>query len=258
LPFTVAHPAAILPLRKRLIFSALVMGAIAPDLHYFVGLGSDARPSHSLPGAFTISLPSALVALWLFHRVLKLPLISLAPESHQQRLARFASPFRFGPPRQFGLILISLLAGIFSHLFWDSFTHGSGFMVRHVALLRIMPFEAYGSFRPVYNLLQHLSTVIGTGVLAVAYYRWSVHAAKGPVPEALQLSPRLKLFVISAIGSGASGLALAYAYADHSSRFSSFLVNGAISFTSLAVLGLLGFSIFWHHAISSAPSTSQP
>lgn len=232
------------------------MGAIAPDLHYFVGLGSDARPSHSLHGAFTICLPSALVALWLFHRLLKLPLISLAPEWHQQRLVRFASPFRFGPPRQFGLILISLLAGIFSHLFWDSFTHGYGFMVRHVALLRVMPFEAYGSFRPVYNLLQHLSTLVGTAVLSIAYYRWAVHASAGPVPAALQLSPRLKSLVIAVIGSGASALALAYAYADHSHRFSTFLVDGAISFTSLAVLGLLGFSIFWHRGIRQSSSTA--
>jgi hypothetical protein len=257
LPFTVAHPAAILPLRKRLIFSALVMGAIAPDLHYYVGLGSNARPSHSFAGAFIICLPSALATLWLFHRVLKLPLISLAPEWHQQRLARFASRFRFGPPKRFCFILISLLAGIFSHLFWDSFTHGYGFMVRHVALLRIMPFEAYGSFRPVYNLLQHLSTVVGTAVLGIAYYRWSIHAAVDPVPAALQLSPRLKGLVTAAIGSSASVLALAYAYADHSNRFSSFVVNGAISFTSLAVLGLLGFSLFWHRGMGSAPSTSQ-
>ena len=257
MPFTVAHPAAILPLRKRLIFSALVMGAIAPDLHYYVGLGSNARPSHSLPGAFTICLPSALVALWLFHRVLKLPLISLAPEWHQQRLARFASPFRFGPARQFGLIVISLLAGIFSHLFWDSFTHGYGFMVRHVALLRVIPFEAYGSFRPVYNLLQHLSTLIGTAVLAIAYYRWAIHAPAEEVPAPLQLSPKLKVFVVVVIGSSASALALAYAYADHSNRFSSFVVNGTISFTSLAVLGLLGFSIFWHRGMGSVPSTSQ-
>jgi Domain of unknown function (DUF4184) len=232
------------------------MGAIAPDFHYFVGLGSDARPSHSLPGAFTICLPSALVTMWLFHRWLKLPLISLAPEWHQRRLARFASPFRFGPPRRFGLILISLLAGIFSHLFWDSFTHGYGFMVRHVALLRIMPFEAYGSFRPVYNLLQHVSTVIGTGVLVVAYHRWSRQARAEPVPEALQLRPRAKAIVVAAIGSGASALALAYAYADHSHRWSRFLVDAAISFTSLAVLGLVGFSILWHRGIRQSSSTA--
>jgi hypothetical protein len=256
LPFTVAHPAAILPLRKRLIFSALVMGAIAPDLHYYVGLGSNARPSHSLSGAFIICLPSAFASLWLFHRVLKLPLISLAPEWHQQRLARFASHFRFWPSKQFGLILISLLAGIFSHLFWDSFTHGYGFMAEHVEFLRTMPFQEFGSFRPVYNLLQHLSTVVGTAVLAIAYYRWSMHAPAEAVPAALQLSPRLKALVIAGIGSSASTLALAYAYADHSQRFSSFLVNGAISFTSLAVLGLLGFSICWHRGIAQNSSTA--
>jgi hypothetical protein len=154
------------------------------------------------------------------------------------------------------LILISLLAGIFSHLFWDSFTHSYGFMVRHVAFLRMTTFEVYGSVRPVYNLLQHLSTIIGIAVLAIAYYRWARHAPAERVPAALQLSPKVKSAVISAISGSASALALAYAYADHSNRISTFLVNGAVSFTSLAILGLLGFSIFWHRGFRQSSSTA--
>lgn len=256
MPFTVAHPAAILPLRKRLIFSALVVGSISPDLHYFVGLGSDSRPSHTLPGAFYICLPSALAILWLFHRVLKLPLISLAPAWHQERLARFATPFHFGPGKRFALILTSLLAGIFSHILWDSFTHGYGFTVRHLAILRTTPLLEYGSARTVYNLLQHLSTVVGIVVLIIAYKRWSRTAEPQPVPENLRLRSRLKLCVNAAIGISAGLLGLAFAYVD-SSRLSSFVVNGAIAFTSLALIGLIAFSIWWHRGISSRPSASQ-
>src|SRR5581483_12465816 len=48
-PFTLAHPAAVLPLRRRgLVFSALVVGSMAPDFEYFFGLK---RPiSHTMPG----------------------------------------------------------------------------------------------------------------------------------------------------------------------------------------------------------------
>ena len=226
---------------------------MSPDFHYFVGLGSDARPSHTLAGAFYICLPSALAVLWLFHRVLKLPLISLAPAWHQQRLARFATPFGFGPPKRFAFILASLMAGIFSHIFWDSFTHDYGFMVRHAAFLRTMPLLEYGSTRPVYNLLQHLSTVVGMVVVIIAYKRWSKAAVPEPVPANLRLSTRLKLVVTTGIASAAALLGLALAYRD-TSRFSKFVVNGTISFTSLALVGLIAFSIYWHRGVS----TSRP
>ena len=104
LPFTLAHPAAVLPLRRILVFSALVVGSMAPDFHYFLGLRPHDHFSHSIRGAFIFCLPVGLAVLWLFQHVMKLPLISLAPERHQERLARFAAAFRWGPASRFALI----------------------------------------------------------------------------------------------------------------------------------------------------------
>ena len=148
------------------------------------------------------------------------------------------------------------MAGILSHIFWDSFTHEYGFMVRHLALLRMRPLLEYGSARPVSNLLQHLSTVFGTVVVIIAYRRWSNTAAPGPVPATLRLSPRFKSIVITGIASIAALLGMGFAYED-SSRFSRFVVNGTISFTSLALLGLIVFSIYWHRGAGSGASRSQ-
>jgi hypothetical protein len=260
LPFTVSHAAAVLPLRKRFIFSALVVGAIAPDLHYFVGVDHHFQATHTVAGAFYICLPSALAVLWLFQRVLKLPLISLAPDSLQPRLARFAEPFQFGPAKRFGSILISLLLGIFSHLLWDSFTHGRGYMAQHIALLRAVPFAQYGIYRPLYNLLQHLSSLLGVGILVTAYYRWSEKAQAQPVPEKLKLSQRIKSISIAAIGIGAAilGLICGFAESRQSTRVSAFFVDGIIWFTSLAIAGLVVFSLYWHKGLRSGQSLSQP
>ena len=77
MPFTLSHPAAVLPLLRRpFSAAALVAGALAPDLPYFarstpvpVGAQSwyepymNATTSHTLLGALTVSLPYA-VALW--------------------------------------------------------------------------------------------------------------------------------------------------------------------------------------------------
>lgn len=258
MPFTASHPAAILPFRKHFIFSALVVGAIAPDLHYFVGVDHHFHATHTVAGAFYICLPSALAVLWLVQRVLKLPLISLAPNSLQPRLVRFAEPFRFGPAKRFGWILVSLLLGIFSHLLWDSFTHGAGYMAQHIALLRTVPFAQYGIYRPLYNLLQHLSSLLGVGILSTAYYRWSEKAQAQPVPEKLKLSPRIKSISLVAIGTGAAILGMICGFLDsrESTRATAFFVDGVIWFTTLAIAGLVVFSWYWHKGLRSGPSVS--
>jgi Domain of unknown function (DUF4184) len=235
------------------LLSALVVGAIAPDLHYFLSLAPAGKASHSIAGAFYLDLPSALLVLCLFHRLLKLPLISLAPEWHQARLVRFTEPFRFWPWRRFGLILVSLLAGIFSHLLWDSFTHNHGWMVQHIAVLRAVPFQQLGNYRAVYNLLQYLSTLLGVLALAAGYVHWSRRATPQAVPQQLKLSPRVKTSVVVVIGIAAAIVAVAYALdaARYSTRPSTFVVYATISFTTLIVVGLLVFSVYWHRAVRS-------
>lgn len=235
-----------------------MVGAIAPDLHYFIGVDHHFHATHTVAGAFYICLPSALAVLWLFQRVLKLPLISLAPEGLKPRLVRFAEPFQFGPAKRFGHILLSLLLGIFSHLLWDSFTHGRGYMVQRLPALQTFPFAQYGIYRPLYNLLQHLSSLLGLGILVSAYYRWSEKAPSQPVPVSLKLSARVKSVSLAAIGIGAAtlGVICGLAESSQSTRVTAFLVDGIIWFTTLAIVGLVVFSVYWHKELRSGPSIS--
>jgi hypothetical protein len=257
MPFTAAHPAAVLPLRRHLIFSALVVGAMSPDFHYFITLGPGGTASHSLAGAFYLDLPLSLIALCLFHWVLKLPLISLFPEWHQQRLIRFALPFRLGPPKRFLCITVSLLAGIFSHLIWDSFTHGRGWTVHHVALLRSMPLQQVGIYRPMYNWLQHASTIIGLLILMISYSRWSRAVDPAPAADRFKLSQRVKLRVALLIGAPAAIAGAIYGFkrSHHGIQFSSFAAYSTISFVTFAIAGLVFFSIFWHRSLRPTSSS---
>ncbi len=221
---------------------------MAPDFHYFLGLHVDAKTSHSIAGAFYFCLPLALATLWLFHRVLKAPLISLAPEWHQARLARFAVPFRFGPGGRFALILFSVLLGIFSHLLWDSFTHGHGWVVRELPLLRVVVLQQFSGGRPVYVLLQHASTLLGMGILAIAYRRWSEKASPQAIAANLQLSASVKRNAVAGIGAGAFVISGLYAFDRYgeAERIGIFAAHAAISFVTLTLLGLLAFSAWWH------------
>ena len=116
-PFTPAHGAAILPfLRFGLVPSALLVGAFAPDYEYFIRLGPNGRYGHTFPGVFLLTLPLALVVLWLFHSFVKAPAVRLLPEGIQRRLGDEIREFRFGGAGTFALIVCSLLLGIATHL----------------------------------------------------------------------------------------------------------------------------------------------
>jgi len=172
MPFTVSHVAAVLPLRKtRLIWSALIVGAMAPDFEYFMRLSLEDRYSHTLKGTLEITLPLALLALWLFHRFVKDAFLELMPESIRARAARSTARFRFGGAARFMLILISILVGVWTHLVWDSLTHSSPLTQRSPLLLHPV-FAWHGRDVPVYELLQHVSSVLGLAILAAWLVWW--------------------------------------------------------------------------------------
>ncbi len=66
MPFTLAHPAAVIPLKKSTYgryfsLSALIAGSIVPDLGYLVPLADFTGFSHSLGGIIVFGLPVGLL-----------------------------------------------------------------------------------------------------------------------------------------------------------------------------------------------------
>ncbi|MER8101077.1 DUF4184 family protein [Kitasatospora sp. NPDC094016] len=178
MPFTLAHPAAVLPLLRRPFSrAALVAGAVAPDLPYFVGTTGlpvsaqswyepfvNATTSHSAQGAVTVALPYAL-ALWGLLRAGHRPLASLlsvpVPVTSSRRLRTVGEL-----ARRAGWIVLSALIGVATHLVWDAFTHVDGFVVTRTPWLDSTLVGGLTWARA----LQHASTV--GGLAAVAVYVW--------------------------------------------------------------------------------------
>jgi hypothetical protein len=237
-----------LPFKRRLAFSALVAGSLAPDFHYFLNLGPEGHFSHSIKGAFLFCLPVALAVLWVFQRVMKLPLISLAPEAHQQRLIRFAPAFSWAPASRFLLILCALLIGIFSHLAWDAFTHDGAFFVRNVPDLRAPALEEWGTHRPLFNMLQHGSSLLGMALLVFWYWLWFKRTPPQPVPPGLKLKAGQRKWVTAVMVSIAGMIALVNAYvaSDHLASRAFFAGTFAVTFMSLVFIEALFFSLWWH------------
>src|SRR5947209_1700166 len=97
MPFTLSHPAAVMPIRNYGVLSALVAGSMMPDSLYFIPNGQHESYGHTLPGLFFYCLPVGIVLLWFFHRFLKKPLISLFPRNQHAKLLAASPDFHLWP-----------------------------------------------------------------------------------------------------------------------------------------------------------------
>lgn len=173
MPFTLAHPAAVLPLLRRpWVGLALVAGAMAPDAAYFLRATplevtaqswyepfANATTSHSL-GGLVVTLAWALVIFLVLWSAVR-PVIWVVSGRWEP------SPGARRGLEAGGWVVVSLVVGVVSHLLWDSFASSDGVLASRVEALR-EPVVADLSW---VRLIQHLSTVVGLVVLAVALWR---------------------------------------------------------------------------------------
>ncbi len=174
MPFTLAHPAAAVPLLRVLGkfggLSALVIGSIVPDLHRIFHVGRSL--THSLSGVFAVDLPAGLFCYLLFHFFLKRPLCALFPEELAFRLAPLAEISL--PAIPWSGVLLSLLAGSLTHVGWDALTHGDTFGFPFLGFLDKPLFFSL-SFS---DLLQAGSSVLGVWLLLAWFGKWLAHAER--------------------------------------------------------------------------------
>jgi Domain of unknown function (DUF4184) len=186
MPFTLSHPAAVLPLsRGPLVASALVAGSVAPDLPYVLpratsadwGWYSDYNLTYThefITGMLSGTLTAVLLVA-LFHHLLKRPLIALLPPAAAARLTGAAGQFRWTGFRQVSWIVVSAVTGVATHLAWDALVHESSSV--SWSPLPDIPIVTEG--------LWWASTLVGALVLAVWLYRWWRRT-----PQGVPVSPR--------------------------------------------------------------------
>lgn len=182
MPWTFAHPVAILPFRKRLPLAALIVGSISPDIGYYLGLFQLATFAHTGAGLLLACLPIGAATLVVLH-LLREPLLELLPEPHRSALRQAGASGGSAPAslRSLGLGAAGLLVGAATHNAWDAFTHASGAMVQALDLLRAPAFEAGGRTFRLFNLAQHGSTLLGLAALMGVYAVWLKRQPRAPV-----------------------------------------------------------------------------
>lgn len=174
MPLTFAHPAAILPLGylpKRLVsLTALISGSVAPDFEYFLRMQVMSIYSHTLWGMLWFDVPVGLSLCFIYHQIVKKTFINNLPWFLNKRFTVYNGfDWNSYAVKHVPVVLISLIIGIASHLFWDSFTHVSGYfaiLFNWVQSMHILNLKI-----PVYKLVQHLSTLAGGIIIFITVYR---------------------------------------------------------------------------------------
>jgi hypothetical protein len=209
MPFTLSHAVAALPFRKlKPIWPALVIGTFAPDLQYFLFISDDDRSWHRYPEVLVYAIPFALLALWVFDRVVKRPAIELLPSGVQHRLQDHVEPLSFSGWKQLGAIVTWIAAGIATHIVWDQFTHSDSWLFSHWSLLQrsvSLPLERSYTLA---HLLQHISTVGGFLLLCAWCAAW--YHRTSPVPKMYGEEFSLRLKLLAVLTMGVVGLLMGY------------------------------------------------
>ena len=200
MPITFSHPIVILPLgHTKLVFSALVIGSMSPDFLYFINLAPKGDYSHTPEGLFFFCLPIGLISLWIFHTIMKRPLIQCFPISHQEKLIQYSADFKFGGMKRFLIICISVFIGALTHVIWDGFTHERGWAVQRISLLSLTLLSTpFGEFK-VYKSLQYAGHLFGLPLIIYFYYRWLKYSPATSAPPPQILSKTKTMIVLTTI-----------------------------------------------------------
>lgn len=159
MPFTASHPAIIIPLLKRRLFSVsgLIMGSMVPDFEFFIRLQAQVVHGHSYLAMFWLNIPLAIFCITLYHVVVRNQFILHLPMYFRKRFQPFLtfdwiSYFK----SNYLKVGYSILVGNLSHLFWDGFTHFDGFFVLKMPFLFTEFLQV-----PLYHILQYGCSVLG-------------------------------------------------------------------------------------------------
>lgn len=174
MPFTFAHPAAILPIyekaKSRFDLTALILGSMAPDFEYFIRCKPLGLIGHGALGMLYFNLPLCILFAYVFHKIIKRPLILSLPKGMGKKLyavmCQGDNEWSISSLRSFIVFVYSALIGMMTHVFWDGFTHKGAYFVNSIDALNYGVSIA-GRSIPVYKFMQHGSTLIGFLILGI-------------------------------------------------------------------------------------------
>jgi len=143
---------------------------MTPDLGFYINRFDLSDFAHTFAGTFLACVPTGLILLFGLCLICR-PICYAMPSPHRQALLPLC-PRLPRSLKHWSLILLALLLGSWTHIFWDSFTHKPGWFVDRWLWLQEPAVYFWSTTIRVFLLLQELSTVVGFVIVIIAYWRW--------------------------------------------------------------------------------------
>ncbi|WP_425954024.1 DUF4184 family protein [Xylanimonas sp. McL0601] len=237
MPFTPAHAAAVIPLRRLgLPMSALVAGSLAPDLPMFLPGRSGYAVTHSVWGVLTTDPLVALAAVWLWFALVRDPYADVVPRA-RDRVPASVSLTR----RQWWLAAPAAAVGALTHVVWDSATHPGRWLAVRVEWLQTEHAGLLGL-----QWAQYVSGVVGVAVV-VGYAVWWL----GGLP-ATQRAASVRRPLWWCLAAPAASLVAGVAAFAAAPGLSAGALEGAVAAIQGLVLAMVAVSVLWHVVVSRA------
>lgn len=171
MPFTLAHPAIVLPLKylpkKWISMTALIVGSVMPDFEAFIRMHGAKSLTHSWPGFFMFGLPLGILITFVFHNIVRDPLIANLPSFLRRRFSTFTN---FNWNKRFSsnwpVVILSMVIGGASHFFWDGFSHFDGWVINRFPRLKGNIYFFQRELEIPY-LIQYINSLLGIVILIV-------------------------------------------------------------------------------------------
>ena len=195
MPFPLAHPAAVLPMRRYcprfLSFPALIIGSLCPDAGYAFGKWGLGQFSHEVLGSIGFCLPIGFVCLWVLYRF-RARVVAALPDPYRQEFL----PLCQRPPGSVAVLAMSIILGAWTHLLLDSLTHKHGWLVEQFVFLKSPAGSIWHRHLRVYHLLWYGCTFGGVLWLGLAYLKWLSGAGGRPLSVGRRLAYAMSLALL--------------------------------------------------------------
>ncbi|WP_202638136.1 DUF4184 family protein [Bailinhaonella thermotolerans] len=246
MPFTLAHPAAVIPFaRGPLVAGALVAGSVVPDLPYFVDRDDLRYLTHSAAGSLTYDVVLGLALLAVFRVALRRPLLDLLPPAARARVPapRDAVSALRGPrgrslaraAARVWWVYASLALGAVTHVVWDGVTHGDGMEFAELETPRTSA---------VFQVLQHGSSLLGLAAVGWWALRRLRRTPPREVPPVLPAALRwsvLTAFALAGLAGALYGALAGFGYVADGQR----LEDAAVVAIDAAAVAALAYCAAW-------------
>lgn len=246
MPFTLCHPAIVLPLYRYTMritsLPGLVIGSMAPDFVYFFSLGIGGAFTHTLLGVPLYCVPAGLVVYLLYHLLIREAVLAWLPSAISDRM-RGPVHWPLRSARSVVTVMGSLAIGAATHIAWDAFTHVNTVIVTSYEIFRtLVPFGDYQI--PVFRILQHLSSLVGFIVIAGFVAGWFNRTV--PIRKSTgSLRTRQKLLALAGVILAAMAGGVAGLLAGQPKSIEHGLFNFVVSGMAAAALAIICLCLVW-------------